>query len=55
MFLIQLTDKAVLIVYPFLISFLIFKLISIFTGLKVSSDEENAGLDISLHGERAYN
>jgi len=55
LFLIQLADNAVVIVYSFLISFLILKLISIFTGLKVSPDEENAGLDISLHGERAYN
>jgi len=30
------------------------KLVNATVGLRVSSDEESVGLDISQHGERAY-
>lgn len=55
LFLIQLTDNAAVIIYSFILSYLIFKLIDILIGLKVSPEEESAGLDISQHGENAYN
>jgi len=35
-------------------TFLIVKLIGAFTGLRVSAEEEYEGLDLSMHGERAY-
>ena len=35
-------------------TFVIVKLIGAFTGLRVSAEEEYEGLDLSMHGERAY-
>ena len=35
-------------------SFLILKAISMVMKLRVSEEEESNGLDLSLHGERAY-
>lgn len=55
LFLTQAIDNAAVIIYSFILSFLIFKAIDILIGLKVSPEEENAGLDISQHGENAYN
>jgi Amt family ammonium transporter len=55
LFVIQLADNAAVIVYSMIVSLVIFKIVDLFTGLKVSPEEENAGLDISLHGEKAYN
>lgn len=37
-----------------IISFIIFKIISFFTSLRVDSEHESLGLDASLHGESAY-
>ncbi|MEN6348919.1 MAG: ammonium transporter [Syntrophomonas sp.] len=47
---------AVLATYVFAgaMSFIILKVISLFTELRVSQTEEQEGLDISLHGENAY-
>jgi len=38
-----------------LFSFVIFKIISLFTNLRVEEEVEHIGLDISVHGEKAYN
>ena len=35
-------------------TFVILKAISLFTSLRVTSDEEDLGLDLALHGEEAY-
>ena len=53
-FLIQLVTIALVIVFSFGMTFLISKLIARFTPLRVSDNEEEVGLDISEHGERAY-
>ncbi|MFY4755927.1 hypothetical protein ACOTV8_07830 [Campylobacter jejuni] len=37
-----------------LISFIIFKIISCFTDLRVKEEVEQKGLDVSLYGEKAY-
>ena len=37
--------------YTLVVSYLLLKLIDHFLGLRVDSDEERQGLDISLHGE----
>ncbi|HEY0235704.1 MAG TPA: ammonium transporter, partial [Afipia sp.] len=49
--------KAVLatLVWSGVVSAIIFKLIDIIIGLRPTVDEEREGLDISEHGERAYN
>jgi Amt family ammonium transporter len=42
------------IVYSGVMSFILLKLIGLFVSLRASSDDETAGLDITLHGEEAY-
>jgi Amt family ammonium transporter len=42
----------VTLVYGFIMSMLILKLIDVTIGLRVTADEEREGLDISQHGER---
>lgn len=51
---IQLVAVAVTIVFAGGLSFLILKVISQFTSLRVTEKEEEEGLDISQHGEDAY-
>ena len=48
--------KAVLLtlVWSGVVSFVIFKLIDITMGLRVSEETERQGLDTAEHGERAY-
>ena len=36
-------------------TFLIVKVVGAVVGLRVDQDEESVGLDLSQHGERAYN
>ena len=49
--------KAVLItvVWSAVVSFIAFKLVDLVIGLRVTEEEEREGLDISSHGETAYN
>ena len=42
------------IVYSFVVSFILLKLIGLVMPLRVSSADESVGLDISGHGEEAY-
>jgi Amt family ammonium transporter len=42
------------LVYSFVISFILFKILDATMGLRVSPDEEVAGLDISEHQETGY-
>ena len=53
-FLIQLLTIGIVIVFAFGMTLLISKLIARVTPLRVSVNEEEVGLDISEHGERAY-
>ncbi len=48
---IQLLGVGTTLIYGFIMSFLILKLIDVTLGLRVSEDQEREGLDISLHGE----
>ncbi len=49
--------KAVLttVIWSGVVSFLAYKLVDLTIGLRVSEEEEREGLDISSHGETAYN
>ncbi len=47
----QLWGVGTTLIYGFVMSFLILKLIDLTIGLRVSEDQEREGLDISLHGE----
>ncbi len=54
-FLAQLAAVAVVAPFSFFGSFLLLKLVNIFSPLRVSEEAEDAGLDLSEHGEEAYN
>lgn len=45
----------VTIVYDLALNLVILKLLDAFIGLRVSEEQETAGLDIALHDERGYN
>ncbi|MCX2682886.1 ammonium transporter [Campylobacter sp. MIT 21-1685] len=51
----QLFAICVCIVLSAAMSFLFFKIIGLFTSLRVEEEIEHKGLDIHLHGEKAYN
>ncbi len=40
--------------YSFLVTFIILKVLDLVMGIRVSEDEEELGLDVTQHGERAY-
>ncbi len=50
----QFVGVAATIVYTFILSFVILKIIDGVMGLRVNPDEEEEGLDIALHDERGY-
>lgn len=52
--LIQFVTVVVTIVYAFLVSLLILKVVDLFIGLRITDDEEEKGLDLSLHDETGY-
>ena len=52
---IQLKAVLVTIVWSGVVSFIAFKLVDMTIGLRVSEEDEREGLDISAHGETAYN
>jgi ammonium transporter, Amt family len=52
---VQLIGIATTIVYDAIATFIILKIVDAIVGLRVSEEEENQGLDISLHDERGYN
>lgn len=50
----QLLSVAVVAAFAFFGSYLLLKLINVFSPLRVSPEAEDAGLDLSEHGEEAY-
>jgi len=51
---VQLLAVAVTIAFTFGVTFVVAKLLDMSIGLRVTGMEEEVGLDISGHGERAY-
>ncbi|MCC4307700.1 ammonium transporter [Alcanivorax marinus] len=51
---VQLLGVVVTLVYTAAITWLLLKLVGLFTPLRVSAEEESQGLDIALHEERGY-
>lgn len=51
----QLWGVGTAVVWSGVVSFVLFKLIDITMGLRVSEDAEREGLDVAEHGEKAYN
>ena len=52
--LVQAVAAIVVTLFSMLLTFLIYKVIDVTVGLRVSEDEEAMGLDITQHNERAY-
>ncbi|MGK6308831.1 ammonium transporter [Variovorax sp. DT-64] len=52
---IQLKAVLLTIVWSAVVSFVAYKIVDLTIGLRVSEEEEREGLDISAHGETAYN
>ena len=50
----QLVAIAVVVPFAFFGSYLLLKLVNVFSPLRVSEEAEDAGLDLSEHGEEAY-
>ena len=53
-FIIQCKAVAVTLIYSFVVTFIICKIIDMTIGLRVSQEEEVMGLDLTQHHERAY-
>ncbi len=53
-FLVQVKASLIVALYSFVVSVAIFKLIDVMVGLRVSSDVEKIGLDLSEHREAGY-
>ena len=51
----QFVAVAVAVVWCGIGSLILFKIVDVIVGLRVTPDEEREGLDIAEHGERAYN
>ena len=51
----QVFAVAVVAFYAFIVSFILFKVIDLIIGLRVSDEDEIKGLDKALHSETAYN
>lgn len=49
---IQTASVVATMVYASAVSWILLKIIDVVMGLRVTSDEERMGLDLSLHGER---
>ena len=52
---IQLQAVVTTIVWSGVVSVIAYKIVDLLLGLRVSEEEEREGLDISSHGESAYN
>ena len=53
-FLAQLLAVGVVVPFSFVGSWLLLKVVNLFSPLRVSPEAEDAGLDLSEHGEEAY-
>ncbi|MDD2666578.1 MAG: ammonium transporter [Methanocellales archaeon] len=54
-FTVQIIGAGAAIIYAFVLTFLLAKIVDITIGLRVTEEEEYVGLDLSQHGEGAYN
>jgi Amt family ammonium transporter len=54
-FMTQLTAVVITIVWCGVVSTILYKIVDVIVGLRVTAEAEREGLDITDHGERAYN
>jgi Amt family ammonium transporter len=50
----QMWGVATVVIWSGVVSFICYKIVDIFIGLRVPEDEEREGLDVTSHGESAY-
>jgi Amt family ammonium transporter len=53
-FIAQLVGAGSAMLYAFVLTFVLVKLVELTVGLRVTEEEEYVGLDLAQHGERAY-
>ena len=53
-FIIQLKASLITLVFSFVVSFLLLKLVDLIVGLRVTEHEERVGLDLTQHKEAGY-
>lgn len=53
-FIAQLVGAGAAVIYAFVVTFALAKLVDVTMGLRVTEEEEYVGLDIAQHGEKAY-
>ncbi len=53
-FTVQIVAAGASVVYAFVVTYILARIVDATMGLRVTEDEEYVGLDISQHGERAY-
>ena len=53
-FIVQLTAVGVTVIYSLVVTLIIYKLVDMIVGVRVSDKEESVGLDLTQHHERAY-
>jgi Amt family ammonium transporter len=53
-FLVQLTAVGAILIYSFVVSMIIYKIVDLVIGVRVDEKEEAMGLDLTQHHERAY-
>lgn len=51
----QFMDVGAVLVYDVVVTFIILKVVDMIVGLRPSEEQEREGLDITQHGEKAYN
>ena len=51
---IQFVAVVITVVWCGVVSFILYKLVDMIVGLRVTPDREREGLDLAEHGERAY-
>jgi Amt family ammonium transporter len=50
----QIGSLAIVGIFTVVVTFVLVKLVALVTPLRVSEEDEHTGLDLSAHGERAY-
>ncbi len=53
-FMVQLQGALIVSVFAFIFSYVVFSIIKVAIGVRVSEEEEDRGLDIAEHGQEAY-
>jgi len=53
-FIIQLKAVAITVVYSFIVTFVLLKLVDLIVGVRVTDEDEAIGLDLTQHNEEAY-